>query len=39
VYLSTAEAKNAWSYTFTPTVRLYGVVLNQWLRIQGVALS
>jgi hypothetical protein len=25
---SSAEVKNAWSYTFTPSIRLYGVVLS-----------
>jgi len=25
---SSAEAKNAWSYTSTPTIRLHGVVLS-----------
>jgi len=25
---SSAEVKNAWSYTFTPPVRLHGVVLS-----------
>jgi len=36
---STAEIKNAWSYTSTPAVSVHCVVLKQWIRLHLVVLN